>query len=559
MMKTVTLMQVEVTGIQDYIFGSNNLQQNIGASEIVKQSATRWILETFDRLHLRHNARWNLSEDRLEFEAAGKREPANAARLRVARGAAQAEMIYAGGGNALLLFEGEKGAAAKTFTTLMSERLLQEATDLRLMIDSIELDWENDSLAGKHSQLREQAARQKLARKPSAPLTGLSVTASCVFTGQPVAGRDPDGRLVSRSVLQKLAKAQDSSTRLHEILPQVRGYFYEFTHNFDQFGQKDESSYIAVVHIDGNQMGERFRKLAALYPQPSQNETYSDQLYRLSLAVQNHSTAALRAVVDTLIHNERDGLFGGLVPINVDNGQSFLPFRPLVFGGDDATFVCEGRLGLALANCYLKALASQPLFAEQASDPTADRLYARAGVSVVKSHFPFSRAYELAGDLCQSAKEALAARIPTGQGCILDWHFSTTGLVSSLEEIRAGEYTARDGQSLLMRPLWVPVQSEKSLQHWQTWDTFDAIASTMRSSEDWVGHRNKLKALRDALRGGREAVTLFLQAYRQPPLPEIPGQPDMAGKGWQDKDCGYFDVVEALDFYVPLQPAGEEA
>jgi hypothetical protein len=557
-MKIVTLMQVEAAGIQDYIFGSNNLQQNIGASEIVKLATTGWILETFD-LFLRHNAHWNIREDRLEFKGSVGTEPSNNARLRVAHDAVDVEVIYAGGGNALLLFAGPKSENARKFTTILSERLLKEAVDLRLTVDAIEMDWDKDSLAQKHACLREQAAKQKMARKANAPLNGLSVTAGCVFTGQPVAGRDPDGRLVARSVLQKLAKTQESNDRLHEILPQVRKYFYEFTNNFDQFGQKDESSYIAVVHIDGNQMGERFRKLADQHLQQEQNETYIDRLYNLSLSVQNLSTAALREVADTLIRNEQDGLFGGMVPVHTENGQTFLPFRPLVFGGDDATFVCEGRLGLSLAARYLRALAVQPLFAEQADSPEADRLYARAGVSVVKSHFPFSRAYELAGDLCQSAKDAISDRIPTKQGCILDWHFSTSGIISSLGKIRAQEYTASSGQSLLMRPLWVPVQGEKSMQHWQTFDNFDQIANTMRESEDWAGHRNKIKALRDALRDGREAVALFLKTYRQPSLPEIPGQPDMPDKGWQDKDCGYFDVVEALDFYVPLQYPGEES
>ena len=36
-MSQQVLMLIEATGIQDYIFGSNKLAQNIGASELVRQ------------------------------------------------------------------------------------------------------------------------------------------------------------------------------------------------------------------------------------------------------------------------------------------------------------------------------------------------------------------------------------------------------------------------------------------------------------------------------------------------------------------------------------------
>jgi hypothetical protein len=69
---------------------------------------------------------------------------------------------------------------------------------------------------------------------------------------------------------------------------------------------------------------------------------------------------------------------------------------------------------------------------------------------------------------------------------------------------------------------------------------------------DWYGRRNKVKALRDALRAGPDAVKVFVQTVGQP-LPPIPQRPEMKNQGWQGKECGYFDAVEALDFYVRLE------
>ncbi len=60
-MRRVTLVQVEASGIQDYLFGSNNLRQNIGASELVARVTTERVIavslnETVGAQG--HNARW---------------------------------------------------------------------------------------------------------------------------------------------------------------------------------------------------------------------------------------------------------------------------------------------------------------------------------------------------------------------------------------------------------------------------------------------------------------------------------------------------------------------
>jgi hypothetical protein len=234
--------------------------------------------------------------------------------------------------------------------------------------------------------------------------------------------------------------------------------------------------------------------------------------------------------------------------------KACLPFRPIVFGGDDATFVCDGRLGLDLAATYLAAFTDGKLADDQP-------IFARAGVAVVKSHFPFSRAYELADSLAANAKRAIdSLHVEKEEGVtVLDWHFSTTGIILDLAEIRNREYRTADSRSLLMRPVRLTNATPATLR-WRSWLNFESLMAAFQHDQGydfgvWSGRRNKLKALRDALRGGPEAVRLFLTSYQLQALPSIPGQPDMATNGWQGPECGYFDAVEALDFYISLNPA----
>lgn len=45
MSNTYYLVAVDVSGIQDYVFRTNDLQHHLGASELVRQATTTWVRE----------------------------------------------------------------------------------------------------------------------------------------------------------------------------------------------------------------------------------------------------------------------------------------------------------------------------------------------------------------------------------------------------------------------------------------------------------------------------------------------------------------------------------
>ncbi|MBU1659925.1 MAG: hypothetical protein KKD28_00455, partial [Chloroflexi bacterium] len=95
-------------------------------------------------------------------------------------------------------------------------------------------------------------------------------------------------------------------------------------------------------------------------------------------------------------------------------------------------------------------------------------------------------------------------------------------------------------------------------KYWRSWETFVKVAQTFQDEDPWSGKRNKLKALQRALRSGPNAVEHFRANYDVEEMPAIPGQSTMTTTGWAGLDCGYFDAIEASDFYVHLSN-GEEA
>lgn len=534
-MKTVTLTQIEATRIQEYIFGSNNLRQNVGASELVTRATSAWVIEVFQTLDPQANVKWDEGNCTLKFPA----------------GSARAEVVYAEGGNALILFDGKPDGLAKEFTRRFTRLILERARGLSLVVGHAEFDWDADALSVKHRELREKMQQRKLDRAPDVPLPGLGVTAACSFTGMPAVDRDK-GNLISQTVRHKLDESAEADHRLHSVLPRVREERYEFVYDFEEFGEKGESSYIAVIHADGNRMGERFRAIGDAHPKPEHNAAYAKQLRMLSRAVNTQATKALRAAVDLLIasYDPKKKCFGKVVPVPMKGNR--LPFRPIVFGGDDVTFVCDGHHGLVLAAKYLQTLAEGKLPGAREGED-GDPLYARAGVAVVKSHYPFSRAYDLAEELAKSAKKKLDELTRDGKGTVMDWHFATSGVVLPLKQIRAREYVSAEGECLLMRPVGLRLDATIKGAEWRTWENFESVMAEFQDKDGkWFGRRNKMKALRDALRQGPKPVEQFLANYQIPALPNVPGKSLMPTTGWHDKHCGYFDAIEALDFYEPL-------
>src|ERR1043165_192371 len=183
------LLIVDTTGIQPYIFGSNRLRENIGASHLVAQATGEWAMALMPSPHNINAQTGVLTDARLE------------------RDGLAAEVIYAGGGNFVALFRDKDGA--KEFTRKLSRKALAEAPNLQLVITHQPFDW-SKSLYEEVQDTFIKLAQEKRARALSAPLLGLSVTVMCQSTGLPATEvtppiRDDKGYPAAAEIHAKIA------------------------------------------------------------------------------------------------------------------------------------------------------------------------------------------------------------------------------------------------------------------------------------------------------------------------------------------------------------------
>lgn len=605
MSNETVLTVIDVTGTQDYIFTSNRLRESVGASRIVAQATSWWI---FDVLNGEFSNNTNIDSMKT---SSNPKSPFEALQNRAIESGLDAEVIYVGGGNALILFENlEK---AKQFTKAYTKKLLRAAPGLDVVVAhsgkfDIKAETEKDGNGNDALPIRlhlEEAMKKitekKSYRKISAPVLGLAVSAQCVSTGG-IASFDPkdeaSGRSVERyetledkygnnyvsaEIWKKLNTVDEANERLERELFASVEFNEEVKRKlggdadklgvplaFDNLGRTEgETSLIAVVHTDGNGMGKRVKDFSERSDFDT-NRKWITAMRGFSEEINNANLIALQKTVEFLASRLDKDKKTGEVVLKSENDKDFVlgerhifkrdenrqkdiicyPFRPIIFGGEDVAFVCDARIALDLTAFYLKELEKIKL--ESDGKP----IYGRAGIAIVKSHYPFRRAYDLAEQLAKSAKERIR-EVESSQGAgdvlAMDWHIAFTGLAGTIEAIREREFVAGDGK-LNMRP--VSLCKTKDRSDWQTWENF--VSLTRQFQADFEKSRNKLKALREVLREGRNEVAQFLalnkKTFEDGKLPGAgAGDWDILQKeGWENGRCGYFDALEMMDLYYPL-------
>lgn len=399
-------------GIQGFIFASNRLKEIVGGSEIVEALTTTFLNELMANLKLNGAIR----------------------------------VISQAAGNVRLVFEREESAKLLFRMFPLAVELfapgLQVVQALTPITGSL-----FEAMADAESDLRRQRNRPS----PELPVPGpLAVRSRRDGRGAVDFATTPEGRseAVSRAQKRKLdMHLTGHYAVLSKVTPDNYNNHARWPLNFEHVVNPDHN-YLAVVHMDGNGLGQMVMAMGKHLQSKSLDEEI-EMFHAFSTAISASTQAAVREALNQTIQI-------ALKTTPRDSAQPYyFPIRPLVCAGDDITMIMSAEFALDFVSAYLPRLHTESTsqFNQGKLSQVAEAIGAEegikacAGIAFIKSHYPFTDAYELSESLCKYAKEKTGRK----KSAVAFWRV-TTGAVAEFEEILTSELTTDSKTSLTMMP-----------------------------------------------------------------------------------------------------------
>ncbi|SET68156.1 hypothetical protein SAMN05216326_1616 [Nitrosomonas marina] len=210
----------------------------------------------------------------------------------------------------------------------------------------------------------------------------------------------------------------------------------------DAFPFESDNHYVAIIHIDGNGLGEVLIKLnESLKEDADSAKKLRHFSEKLKSVTENSARAALTKVFTA--NETRTETF----PKNKDN-KIILPFRPLILGGDDLTVIIRAEFALEFVKRFVETFEreNEAWLKNFDSNGIVSKLTACGGVAFVKVNQPFYLAYQLAESLCSFAKkEARQNKVDGTIPSTVAMHRITSSFISDYETALNEEMTQKDG------------------------------------------------------------------------------------------------------------------
>lgn len=532
------LAMYDVRGIQDYIFRTSKMKDAIGASHIVERLFENALGEAVKKLGLKAELSWADDNGPLIYEDSSE---------------ADVKVMYIGGGNAVVVCDSEE--TALDVSKIMAAYTLEHTYSLQLATAIID---KSDDYSNDYRRLMDEMVKVKDSMMVSKPLDALPVVKAEIKTGLPVSDIDYRTDLekhktyateVSRESRLKIM-AGDAVRRELDLEEKV----------FDSYvAEKGDSSMLAVVHIDGNNIGLRIRELI------SDKKDYSEainEMRRISYSIKTAYKKVFRDMVGTFesIKAESKGT------IKRDSSKWWI--MKVIEAGDDITYVCNASIALATVEYFCSNISKYGMKDDGGSK---FRFSACGGVSYFNSHFPFDIAYNVAEECCESAKSrAKEEQNRSGEtvGNWVDFQFCRSVHARNLERIRNEEYVTAAGENLLRRPYYIHSAdlAEGNPKFNEMQDTVISYSAFVKDMKAFVQEESNLprsyvKEMRNTYPLGRDQMKV-LQAFlksREKEADESTGQKEIKYPDefyYLSEDGKYtallYDALEVADYFFSL-------
>lgn len=398
------LVLLETSGNQRYIFSTNKLRENVGASELTYKIGAEFAKE-------------------LAKNTDGIKE------------------IIATSGKALVIADSKK--IAEKFVSDVTKHALEFMPGLTVH-GAVSKEIKDSTAESLHEAVGEVHKKLEIIRYqiPSnlqrfqripfvAECSSSNLPASEVIEFKNNQGNDvftfSKVSISKREVLatQKKKRSNEDNFEKGRITKELEQSFnLTLPENLEKFEEVfPQTKWLAVVHADGNGLGKIFLSFddyAIMDSYESYKKDYQNFSDEIDVCTKNAFGKALQ--------NLQTKFSGKTIPV-----------LPVILGGDDLTFICDGEYAISLTKNFLGNFENECIDSKSQTNETIRRITEKtplgicAGIAIIKPNFPFHQAYELAEELLQSAKKV--KNISTSLSAF-DYHVLYDSSGTKLEEIR---------------------------------------------------------------------------------------------------------------------------
>jgi hypothetical protein len=387
------LYGASVQGIQGFIFQTNKLKEIIGASELIEQICTTKF-----------------------WQVAGIKEH-------------DANIILNAAGNIKYVFEDK--TACERFVRNFPKMVTEMASGITISqaVVAFESQVSKDDIVLLDKRLAIQ--RNKAVQIPS---TNLMVSEVSRRTGGAGVRKENNPDSPNNFDVLDLAQSQKrAASKDNSLLSKIVGIGSElkFPKEMDDISSKDSKNWIAVVHADGNNLGQKISKVM-------ESNDIQEALKSFSVKL---NQATIQATQDAF-----NDVFNKV--IEKDNEVTF---RPVLLGGDDLTAIIRGDLAIEFTKKFLEKFEKYTKsnfvgFSKKyglVEDLFENGLTACAGIAFIKSSYPFHYGVKLSESLCKEAKNLSKSINPHQTPSSLLFHKVHSSFVEEYDDIIEKELTAK--------------------------------------------------------------------------------------------------------------------
>ncbi|MEJ2248892.1 MAG: hypothetical protein P8Y97_04440 [Candidatus Lokiarchaeota archaeon] len=565
--KKKVLTLYDIRGIQKFIFNTNKLKENIGASFLVQSVLNKYFGNKYFEGKIKKELEI-LGEDYIELSEG----------IHIDEIDFGAMPIYIAGGNSLILYKNKE--IENEITKSLSKYILETTRNtLPLMVGSLETDMHN--LSEDMKKLGKIMFLNKARFIQAKPLGGIGITKLENQTDLPVQFYDSNKYLSYSASIKRIYEERKSRDYYKKVLIDGNVFLktkkdWIFPRNLDELRFREGEHHIALVHLDGNNMGELIKKLIG------DEIDYAKGLFtykQFSIELEHIIYNAMRRTINDLINNLED-----LKKQEIINGEEkyedFLPIRPIIINGDDLTFITHGLLGIGLAECLIKNVDKERKKSNYKIDILKDNLSVSGGVLITNYKFPFSRAYPILEDLSKSAKlkgKIINPDIKNSENLYswLDIQILNSGVTSGLESLRKNYYNCpgckkpdplekiindnkikMEQYNLLYRPWAILGKFENNTYSKFNWEiNFKSkLKELLPESNNWP--KSQLKKLQKSFFISKEKVRdVIIENKRRNRVLKDSSQ--LESGDWTQTP--YFDLIELMNYYNEIPLTTEES